>query len=596
MNEAELSSCELVTTRSRTGLRQHRLLINSLLLAVVLFGLLPVLNNGYPAMVDESVYSTQAANLADGSWKSERPLPEIDTDGWHSPLIDATIIGDEWIPYARQPLYPLAVAPLFGLGGYTAMLVFSVVGTWSAAMAGSAIAHGINRRATIPTLWVAGLGTPLLFDAYIAVAHSWAAAMSGICALAVLRSSVSNSLSTATRKSRFWWAVVAASSAAVLVLLRSEGALVAGAIATTGSLLALNQFRTDRSIPWSRLATPVIVGLAGIAAYIGNGQWVSRITGGPSLLGGEVPRVTDPLRQAWASLIRPWGLDTRNASAAMALSVGCLVLAAIALRVTPRRPLVGCALLSLGAAASLARHFERIDQVSGLLATAPILTFGILLIGRSELSSSAIRFLLGTSGLTAVGVLWFAYGEGGAAEWGGRFYHVLIPLLTPVAVVAALRLLGRLPVGYSRVVVAGILVITISVATLSLRHIADNRRLSRNIVREAVALSSKLGDDPLVAVATVNPTGLSRLFWAEVRDGYPILNGGNLATFTELLPRASRSDHEEFLLITDTNPTNVQYVVNKVLKRLQVNEAWSVEDARPLGDTGYAAITLRKVP
>lgn len=575
----------------------RRLWPHAVLLAVLLVGLMPFLTNGYLAMVDESVYSYQAANLADGSWTSARPLTDIDVDGWYGPLIDSTVIGDEWIPYARQPLYPVLLAPLYRLGGYTALIGLSVVGTWVAAIAAAAIARRIDRRAAIVALWVTGLGTPLLFDAYVAVGHSLAAALSGICALALLHSAgleSATSESSRTPRQSWRWAAAAMASAVVLVLVRSEGALVVGAMAMTGVLLSIQFVDGRPRVQWKRAAAAAAVGVAGVAAYFANSRWAAHLTSGAVGAGGSVPRITDPVAQAWNSLIRPWGTDTRNASTTMALALVCLVLAALLLRLFPRRPLIGSAVLCFGAAAAIARHAEAVDQVSGLAATAPFLTFGLLLVGKPELSRPADRFLIGTGALTTVGILWFAYGEGGAAEWGGRFYHVLIPLLVPVAVVALFRFQSTIDsVGYRRLIAASLVIMTAASAVLSLRLLADNRNLSRSIVRETMALSSEMAE-PFVAIATVNSTGLSRLYWAEVRDGYQLLNGGNITSFAQLLTRADEAGRDEVLLITDTSPTNVKYVVDKVLERVDAQHSWSIDGAQALGDTGYLAVTLTK--
>lgn len=575
----------------------HRLWPHAIVLALLLVGLLPFLNNGYPAMVDESVYSYQAANLADGSWTSPRPLPDIDVDGWHGPLIDSTIVGDDWIPYARQPFYPLLMAPLFKLGGYSALIGLSIVGTWVAALAAAQIARRVDRRASILTLWVTGIGTPLLFDAYVAVGHSLAAALAGICALALLRSAClgpTGDEPCLPSGLRWAWTAAAAVSAFLLVLVRSEGALVVGGLALTGALLSMHLVDRRPAIHWKRAVAACAVGISGVAAYFANAKWAAHLTSGANGAGGSLNRITDPLAQAWNSLLRPWGIDTRNASTTMALALVCLVLAALLLRLLPRRPLIGCALLCFGAVAAVVRQFETVDQVSGLLATAPVLTFGLLLVGRSDLSRPAVQFLLGASAFTTLGILWLAYGEGGAAEWGGRFYHVLIPLLVPVAVIVLFRVqASAASVGYRRVVAAALVIMTAATSVLSLRLLVDNRHLSRSVVRETMALSAEM-DDPFVAVATVNPTGLSRLFWAEVRDGYPILNGGNLASFSDLLTRADAAGRDEVLLITDTSPINVKYVVDKVLERLDAEHTWSIANAQALGGTGYLAVTLKK--
>lgn len=574
----------------------RRLWIHAIFLGVLLLGLVPLLNNGYPAVVDEAVYSYQAANLANGSWASPRPLPTVDTDGLYSAIGSSIIQGRQWIPYSRQPFYPIVLAPLARLGGPGPLLLLSILGTWIAAVTSAGIARRFDPIASLVTLWFVGIGTPLLFDAYIIVAHSLAAGMAGLSAYALLRAwgQLESRPSDFNRRSTSMWTLVAAFSAIVLVLVRSEGALFAGSIAASGTLFGIHL--DDRRIraDWVRLLPAMIVGLASIAAYILNDKWANLVSGGTGGGASSFDRATDPLVQAWASVLRPWGLDNRLASAAMTLMITCTLLAAITFRLFRSRPLISVLFLCAAAAAGIARHIEPVDVITGFLPAAPVMLFGLLLLGRTEFDRLSIRFLLGSSILTAGGILWFAYGAGGATEWGGRFYHVLIPLIAPVSIVCMRRRFADLAPALRITSISALAVLTLSISALSLRTIAVLRAFNRDIVQQTVMLTPKSADRPIIAVAPVNPNGLSRAFWKEVRDGYPVVNGVNLAVLAKLLPLAAANGHSKILVVTDTSPRNVETVLTHALRRLDSDQRWSVTGATALGNTGYIAVTIQK--
>lgn len=577
---------------------RHRIWPHAIALAVVLAALIPILSNGYPAIVDEAVYSYQAANLADGSWESHRPIPNIDVDGIYNPLIDAHISGDQWIPYARQPLYPLLLTPFFKAAGYAGLLIFSAIGTWGAAVTAGLIARRIDRRATLPSLWLAGLGTPLLFDAFVAVGHSIAAALSGSCALAVLTAMGLRSGAGGQRIGRLIWpsTICAIVSGIMLVLVRSEGALVVAGLSTIGCITSISVRDHRPRLSWQMAICPVLVGLTGATAYFVNSLWLKAIIGVPGSTGASVDRATDPLAQAWNSLIRPWGIDTRAASTWMALATTCTLLGALALRTFPRRPLLGTSLIFAAALAAVLRHLESVDQVSGLIATVPIVIVGLMLIGHELLGLAASRMLLGTSLVATLGTLWLAYGMGGATEWGGRFYHVLIPLLVPVAVASLWDWSDRVAAPFPGAVAGALIVMTISISLLSLRFLVVRREHSQALVKGTQTVLEGAPNGSVILVAPVNPSGLSRVYWSSIREGIPLLNGGNLARSVRLFDKIESAEGHHAVIITDTDPISAQYVIDKVLARAGSDSTWKITDAIPVDDTGYIALRVTSSP
>src|SRR5690606_4343285 len=140
------------------------------------------------------------------------------------------------------------------------------------------------------------------------------------------------------------------------------------------------------------------------------------------------------------------------------------VLALLTARVLGRRlALLPVALSVLSAGVAVAAHFGDTYLVSGLLGAFPVLA-AVVLLKAEDLRTPLVAALLGTSVLTAVGITLTLYEGGGASEWGGRFYHLLLPLLCPVVVLALDRTRAHLPLAESRVLVVAVAVVALVVS------------------------------------------------------------------------------------------------------------------------------------
>ncbi|MCZ7631297.1 MAG: hypothetical protein M5U19_20605 [Microthrixaceae bacterium] len=155
---------------------------------------------------------------------------DVDDDGGYSRLLPESITGDREIPYARHAAYPLVITPGFWLGDYAGTLVMSLMGLWGAAVSGAFIARRLDHRLAIPTLWLVGVGSPLLFYGYVTMGHSLAAAAAGTAFLGVSR----------WLDDRAWSGLAIGVPALMLtVLLRSEGTVYALGVAAAIGLLSL---------------------------------------------------------------------------------------------------------------------------------------------------------------------------------------------------------------------------------------------------------------------------------------------------------------------------------------------------------------------
>ncbi len=86
-------------------------------MAVLLFSLIPLVNNDYIALPDEGAYSAQASALAHGSWWEPRPASDVDTAGYFDPVGSSAVRDELRLPYARHPLYSLTLSLFYRLGG-----------------------------------------------------------------------------------------------------------------------------------------------------------------------------------------------------------------------------------------------------------------------------------------------------------------------------------------------------------------------------------------------------------------------------------------------------------------------------------------------
>ena len=65
-----------------------------------------------------------------------------------------------------------------------------------------------------------------------------------------------------------------------------------------------------------------------------------------------------------------------------------------------------------------------------------LLPAGLVLVRRGTFASPAARLATSTAALFALAVLATQYPVGGSMEWGGRFFHVGLPLVVPVLLLA----------------------------------------------------------------------------------------------------------------------------------------------------------------
>lgn len=397
-------------------------------LGLVLVALSALLNNDSMVSADEGAVLAQVEVLSTtGSWSMANPVPEIDPSGrWFA--IDLSDRSDDgYLPYAKHAAYPWIATHVFDVGGLWAVLLLSAVGTLAAAVLAALIARRISPRLDIATLWVVGLFSPLFFDSFWVIAHSIGAAFATLAVWSLLAVAMDQRRLTL---------IPLAVGVGGAVMFRSEGLLFGVALAGAGFLLATRPSLADRRLVAGASA------LAGAMAIVGwrlDGWMFARLAGrGASafVIRDDTTWIDGRLHGAWATLLRPQLQDPTTAGAIF-LTIGVLgVVVALYVRFKPGESTIIRAVSLLAAVGAFVVLFLPKAPVPGLLLAFPLIPIGAIQIRRSSLRSVPQIVIVSTAVLFVGAVLATQYRAGGSMEWGGRFLHLIIPSLVPVALMA----------------------------------------------------------------------------------------------------------------------------------------------------------------
>lgn len=588
----------------------RRLWLHSGALAAVLVAVLVLMGPSSIVVPDEGLYLAQADSLAKGSWSVPRQGVDVDLDGDYSRLLPESVMGDREIPYARHAAYPLVIAPAFWLGDYVGTIVVSLLGLWGAAVSGAFIAWRLGRRLAVPTLWLIGLGSPLLFYGYVTMGHALAAAAAGTAFVGITR----------------WlddraWSGLAAGVAALsfTVLLRSEGTIYALGVVAAIGLLSLPA-RGTRRFERRAFLTAMLLGCAVVATYVLDTRITDAVTGGDGyeLNPGAIAMrdSADPLSGSWASLLRPFAGSWDSGALWVTIAAVSLVGASVLLR-TAKRSTSALVPLCVGAVAAVAMLVNPPWLVTGLFAAFPLLVAGLIQLRRSDLSpsepsessessessasstsSELLSRIVLTTLITSAGLVATLYGNGGAAEWGGRFFHLLIPVIAPAAVLGLERGARVLPdpqgrvLSQRRIAIVCALGITAALSISGLRAQAGIRAKATDTVDGAIAYASEGSDDALalVVVANTSPGGNSRAFWRPA-DSVDVLTTIALEQLGPTLERAAAAGRDRVVVVSDASLGELHREVGDELEA----SGWSVLDsaATPSGHSNLFTVGAR---
>lgn len=509
-------------------------------LALVLLALVPLIGTGSSFSADEGASIVQAISLSEGQgWIVEHPFPDVDPTGANYPLENSER-GDRGVaPYAKHPLYPLVLATAHRVAGVPGMILISLAGTLCAAGLAALIARRLDEALVRPTLWTLGLASPLLFDGFLVIAHTLAAALAAGAVLLALRAMDRRSVATAL-------GVVPCVAAAVLF--RTEAVFFAAGLALTAGVLALTS-------PRARSALLAVAGGAGLAAFLTmalEDRWTAHLLGATS---AAVPLTTAaPLGGGFGSQVRAFVLtwlttgysDSGIVDVALFVMAGGTVLAALAVRRhAGDRIVVGLSLV-VGTAAALAVAAGPVHLVPGLVIAFPVLAAGTALVGRRELATGTARLAFGTFVLFAVGVLATQYERGGSGEWGGRYFALGLPLVVPVALLA-IRDAGRRLASGPRRAGAGALVVCMAAMTaMGVATIREQHRRTGAMNRAIQAAINAVPADGLPVVVATDGA-LARHAWPIMDRARLLLSYGDL---DELAGRLDAAGVRQFVVVT----------------------------------------------
>lgn len=489
--------------------RLVRLRWHAALLATLLVALVPLVGTGSSFSADEGAAIIQAQSLADGGgWVVEHTVPEAGEAAYPLELSEPAAGG--LAPYGKHPLYPLVLSVLDRLGGVPAMVVLSLLGTWAAAVLAALVAGEVGAPQR-PVLWLVGLGSPLLFDGFLVMGHALGAAL------------VTGAVLCALRRRGAGWALGAAACLGAAVLLRTEALLVGLALAA--ALAVGRRFALGG-------------GLASVAAatYLLEDRWQSWLTGSsigaapPPMLAERSGLLAGRVESFTATVLRPDSGPLSAADLGLLVAVAAAVVVALTLRRrVPDRRLVALAAVAGLAGTVVAVAVEPARVVPGLLPAFPLAALA--------LATRRGGVVAWTAGLSVVAIAATQYTAGGTAEWGGRYFAVVVPLLAVLALRVAA---GRVPTAAVGAAVAA----SVLVAVAAVGGLRDAHRTTAGLLGtvDAVAATVDAGDGGPPVIVSPHPA-LPRLAWRTFADQRWVRGTGG-TEFDELVLVSAVPDDE----------------------------------------------------
>lgn len=503
------------------------------LLLLVLVGLLALLGSDGLFSADEGALAAQVRELDErGEWSVPNPFPEVDLENRAFPYHLSQPTGDGGAPFVKHTVYPWIATPLYGMGGATAVQLLSVLGGVGAALAGAGVARRIRPDLARPTLWVVGLASPLLFDSYLLIAHTvGAAAVTG----ALLAGSC------AVDRRRPAWVPVVLIAVTFGGLMRNEAILYGLALAAVFGVLAVR--RRDLAA----LGVATAAGAGAVAAKLLDGALTQAVVAQAEAIGvpggasdGLGGLVTARVGALLTTLAAPSYGGRPLAGLLVLLVAGCLMAAAVVARRSSIDTGLVTLLISIAAGCAVLRLvLAPPSLVPGLFVAFPLLLAGVCLI-RRELLHGPAAVVAATTGVFVLGVAATQYATGGSGEWGGRYFAIGVPAMVPLALAALADTGARLPARPRRQTLAGLTVVTVCFAVLSLLSLQAVHNGTAAVVDQVagVAATTEAGDGGTPVVLTT-AEALPRLSWRHVPDGrWLLVTSRTLPEYAERLRAA----------------------------------------------------------
>jgi len=553
-------------SRPRLGrLSVGRMVLHAAGALVVLIAVVAMLHGPTPVISDDGSVLAQAQLLSEGRTGTDLPIPAADPSGEFPPLENSTVVDGRAYPYVKHLALPAAVAATTAVFGDVGGVLFSAVSVWLAALAAASLAWRLDRRLAPSTLWATALLTPLIFDANLVVSTGTASAALGFLVLAVV----------AFRDRPGWMRIAVLVPLAFMVpAWRTEGIFAIAAVAMLATLEPIVVATRSRS--WGRMtvvaaSAGIVVGLAGIAGYLVDLTAAGRAMSGTATKIVPSAANYDPIAgrisSVWGSLLRPGHEVATSASMLVAVVAALVFIGAVASRRGgPTRVVIGATIAA--AAVALVWLAQPPGLVTGLLPAVPLLFAGLLLLGRADLRRPVVGAALAVCAVTAVGVVATSYSAGGGAEWGGRYFHILVPLLVPASLLGLRTARDRLP-GSDRIVATiAVVVVAVVPSMVALRAVHDLHGGSARTVevvlgqimearRDMGSLpGGPAGDGGDIVVVSARPT-FGRFAWDHL-DGVRLLSASDPERIGDVIDGVADGSEVQRVLVLaqdDEQPT-----------------------------------------
>jgi hypothetical protein len=381
---------------------------------------------------------------------------------------------------------------------------------------------------------------------------------------------------------RWSWLPVWLVGLGVATLYRNEALLLAAALAVGLATVASAERR------WPALA--LSAGSAAIAAI----SWKAmnayqRVAEGdsqsvmyhPTLQGGVVSGRLKGFRHAV--------LDPGNGAflGVMLVAVAAILIgvALVAVRFDLLRSLAP-SLAVAGAAAAVVRMLLPIDLVTGLVVAAPLVVIAAVLLPRALVRSDAgLRVVVVTTVLSALAITASMHEFGGGGEWGGRYFHVALPLACVLAVLSMDWMLAHRG-DVARTVVLSGLVVSLALSVLSIRETKGIRDVADVLTETAwrTATTTRSASDVQGPVVVSTWVAGGRFSWRHLLDGR-YLTVDEPEKFPELGRRLAAAGVPDFTILAE--PMDHDHLD-------EVGSGYRVTRSVPLGDNGWTVAVLSR--
>jgi len=487
------------------GLWEAPLLVHTCILGLLLAALLPFVGTNAIFSADEGAAMIQAKQLARGDgWLTPYAFAAIDSKAEAFPLDNADAGRDGAAAYAKHPLYPVLLAASDRVGGTPAMFILSIVGTMIAALFAALLAMRWNPAVARPTLWLVGVGSPLLYDSFLVIAHTLGAAAATVAVWCALRCLERRSVGVF---------VGMITSVFVACALRTEAILFAFALAVALFVVGRTRGKANATL----LSAAVV--MTATVVKLAEPHVVRGLLGTPTVspVSAGVPShgfVSDRIQSFITTWLSP-GYGVLRGGALSALVLGVVVIVGAAL--VRNRPDDDGPINLLSSFAIVISAFTLIigtETIPGLVFAAPLLVGGLVVIRREDLLDLTPRVLLVTWALFSAAVLATQYSRGGSGEWGGRYFALGLPILCPV-VLASMRATGlRLHRAPRRLALGACVAVVVSLGLVGIYDLRSIHLRTNDIVEaaQAVSASTSPGDGGKPIVMTYDGV-LPRASW-----------------------------------------------------------------------------------